>query len=78
MRIFYVRPESAAGYGKGDGTSFEDAWNGFRSVDWNAVATGDPATLWVCGNPEGPGGFLTVHVELSYLQQGTAKDLIPA
>jgi hypothetical protein len=66
IKTFYVRPDCASGYGKGDGTSYENAWNGFRSVDWNALA-GQPATLWVCGDPGGPGGFVTLHVEWSYL-----------
>ena len=66
IRTFYVRPQSAAGYGKGDGTSYENAWNGFSCVDWEALA-GEPATLWVCGDPAGPGGFVTLHVEWSYL-----------
>jgi hypothetical protein len=66
IRTFYVRPECAAGYGKGDGSSYEHAWNGFKSVNWTALA-GQPATLWVCGEPGGPGGFVTLHVEWSYL-----------
>ena len=67
MRIFYVRPDCTPGYGKGDGTSYENAWNGFKSVNWAALA-GTPATLWVCGDPGGPGGFVTLHVEWSYLK----------
>jgi len=67
MRIFYVRPDCTPGYGKGDGTSYENAWNGFKSVNWAALA-GAPATLWVCGDPGGPGGFVTLHVEWSYLK----------
>ena len=71
MRKFYVRPECDAGYGKGDGTSYDNAWNGFKSVRWE-VLRGAPATLWVCGGPEsmstGPTGFVTLHVEWSYLK----------
>lgn len=67
IRIFYVRPERASGYGKGDGSSYENAWNGFQSIKWDELA-GQPATLWVCGEPGGPGGFVTLHVEWSYLQ----------
>ena len=67
MRTFYVRPDCDAGYGAGDGTSYENAWNGFKSVDW-AVLGGQPATLWVCGDPAGPQGFVTLHVEWSYLK----------
>jgi hypothetical protein len=69
IRTFYVRPQAAEGYGKGDGSSYENAWNGFQSVNWEALA-GQPATLWVCGEPGGPGGFVTLHVEWSYLQAG--------
>jgi hypothetical protein len=68
-----VRPDCASGYGTGDGSSYENAWNGFRSVDWSALA-GQPATLWVCGEPGGPGGFVTLHVEWSYLNHNTAKN----
>lgn len=75
MRIFYVRPESAQGYGAGDGTSFEHAWNGFAAVDWSVLAASEPATLWVCGNPAEPGAFVTVHIELSYLEQTNANAL---
>jgi hypothetical protein len=67
IRTFYVRPECESGYGKGDGTSYEHAWNGFQSIKWGELA-GQPATLWVCGDPGGPGGFVTLHVEWSYLQ----------
>jgi hypothetical protein len=67
IRTFYVRPECAAGYGRGDGSSYEHAWNGFQSIKWDQLA-GQPATLWVCGEPSGPGGFVTLHVEWSYLQ----------
>ena len=49
MRIFYVRPERDARYGAGDGTSFENAWNGLASVDWAALAVCASATVLVCG-----------------------------
>ena len=78
MRNFYVRPECAQGYGAGDGTSFEHAWNGFGSVDWTALSAADPATLWVCGNPqdgEPATDFVTCHVELAYLKQTNANAL---
>lgn len=67
MRTFYVRPAREAGYGAGDGTSYDDAWNGLGAVDWNAMAEGEPATLWVCGEPQGPAEFMTVFVERSFL-----------
>ena len=69
MRKFYVRPECDAGYGKGDGTSYANAWNGFKSVDWSALR-GEPSTLWVCGESEAnaPTGFVTLHIEWSYLK----------
>ena len=49
MRTFYVRPESDAGYGAGDGTSYENAWNGLASVDWDALAACACARILVCG-----------------------------
>ncbi|MGQ0543915.1 MAG: hypothetical protein ACT4P3_01080 [Betaproteobacteria bacterium] len=67
MRAFYVRPKRDGGYGAGDGTSYENAWNGVDAVDWSVIRTGD-ATLWMCGDPQGPGGFMTVFVEWSYLE----------
>ena len=67
MRTFYVRPKRDGGYGAGDGTSYENAWNGTEAIDWSAIRTGE-ATLWVCGDPSGPGGFVTVFVERSYLE----------
>lgn len=73
IRTFYVRPDCASGYGTGDGSSYENAWNGFKSVDWSALA-GQPATLWVCGEPGGPGGFVTLHVEWSYLNNSNATE----
>ena len=78
MRSFYVRPECNESYGAGDGTSFEHAWNGLGSVDWAALAAADPATLWVCGNPEAGGlgtDFVTCYVELAYLKQTNANAL---
>jgi hypothetical protein len=67
MRTFYVRPQREEGYGAGDGTTYDNAWNGLENVDWQAMAAGDPAQLWLCGGPGGPGGFMTVFVEWSYL-----------
>ncbi|MCG8338634.1 MAG: right-handed parallel beta-helix repeat-containing protein, partial [Proteobacteria bacterium] len=45
---WYVRPKGV-GYGKGNGTTYENAWNGLESVIWgkNGVEAGD--TLFVCG-----------------------------
>ena len=76
MRTFYVRPQCDAGYGKGDGSSYDNAWNGFQSVNWEALR-GAPATLWVCGGPEGPGGFVTLHVEWSYLKNANDGEARP-
>ena len=77
IRTFYVRPDCASGYGKGDGSTYEHAWNGFKSIDWSARA-GEPATLWVCGEPGGPGGFVTLHVEWSYLNNNARPNEIAA
>jgi hypothetical protein len=49
MRVFYVRPQRAGGYGRGDGTSYENAWNGFDAIDWRPITAAQGATLWVCG-----------------------------
>ena len=69
-KTFYVRPERAGGYGAGDGSSYDNAWNGLEGVDWQAMSEGEPATLWVCGGGDKPSGFLTVFVEMSYLKNG--------
>lgn len=67
MRTFYVRPQCDAGYGRGDGTTYDNAWNGLAAVDWSAMPSGEPTQLWVCGDPSGQPGFITVFVERSYL-----------
>lgn len=74
MRKFYVRPECDTGYGRGDGSSYANAWNGLKSVDWS-VLRGEPATLWVCGEAmaSGPTGFVTLHVEWSYLKSNESE-----
>jgi len=48
MTDWYVRPAGGS-YGNEDGTSYEDAWNGFSNITWGTggVEAGD--TLWVCG-----------------------------
>ena len=69
MKIFYVRPAKDGGYGAGDGSSYENAWNGWHAVDWAAVRSSGPATVWVCGDSSQPSSFMTVHVELSYLER---------
>ena len=69
MRIFYVRPSKPGGYGKGDGSTYDDAWSGLKEVDWPAVRASEPATVWVCGNDQRPSDFTTVHVESSYLSE---------
>jgi hypothetical protein len=74
MKIFYVRPGRLGGYGAGDGSSYENAWNGFKAIDWDAIAGADPATVWVCGPADRPSGFMTVHVEWSYLEENAASN----
>ena len=49
MRTFYVRPERESRYGAGDGTSYENAWNGLAAVDWDALAACASAMVLVCG-----------------------------
>lgn len=45
---WYVRP-AGGNYGRADGTSYDDAWNGLLQVKWgmNGVSPGD--NLYVCG-----------------------------
>jgi hypothetical protein len=69
MKIYYVRPARPGGYGDGDGTSYEHAWNGIEAVQWGRLSGDQAATLWVCGGGGGRPGFLTMNVELSYLDQ---------
>ena len=69
-KTYYVRPQRPDGYGAGDGTSYDNAWNGMGGVDWQTMSEGEAATLWVCGSGDQPSGFLTVFVEMSYLQNG--------
>jgi hypothetical protein len=75
MRILYVRQSKEGGYGAGDGSSYDNAWNGFDAVDWSAVAAHEPATVWLCGERMGdePPGFLTVQVEWGYLRVSAAR-----
>jgi len=44
---WYVRP-SGGSYGSEDGTSYENAWDGFINIDWSKIQPGD--TLWLDGN----------------------------
>ena len=44
---WFVRPTSANNYGLGDGTSYENAWNGFSEINWSILGGGD--TLYVSG-----------------------------
>jgi hypothetical protein len=69
MRTYYVRPRTDAGYG----TSYENAWNGLDAVDWSTMNAGEPAQLWVCGDPRGQPGFMTVFVEWSYIASAQAS-----
>ena len=65
MRTFYVRPERAAGYGTGDGMSYENAWNGLASADWDALAALAPAMVLVCGDPAGRDRVIALRVDWS-------------
>jgi len=42
MRAFYVRPRRDGGYGAGDGTSYENAWNGVESATSIACGCSPP------------------------------------
>jgi hypothetical protein len=78
MRKFYVRPQCDNGYGTSDGTSYDNAWNGLAAVDWNTMSAGEPAQLWVCGDPQGQPGFMTVFVERSYIEAEARAAAVPA
>ncbi len=54
--VWYVRPYRNEGYGLGDGSSYENAWNGLtdypktdESVVWGAGGVKPGDTLYVCG-----------------------------
>ncbi|TMH28080.1 MAG: hypothetical protein E6H63_09320 [Betaproteobacteria bacterium] len=65
MRTFYVRPQCEAGYGTGDGVSYENAWNGLASVDWDALAALASAMVLVCGDPAGRDRLIALRVDWS-------------
>ena len=66
IRTFYVRPESSAAMARA--TARATRTPGTASSRWTGRRSpAQPATLWVCGEPGGPGGFVTLHVEWSYL-----------
>lgn len=73
-KVFYVRPGVEGGYGRGDGSSYDDAWNGMEAVDWPTLSRAEPAILWVCGHREEQSGFVTVFVEKSYLETAPRPD----
>ena len=43
----YVRPQRTGGYGLGNGTTYNDAFNGFAGISWTNILPGD--TLWAGG-----------------------------
>jgi hypothetical protein len=45
-QIFYVRPAGGS-YGLEDGSSYDNAWDGFTDIDWEIIAPG--STLFVVG-----------------------------
>lgn len=49
---WFVRP-SAGSYGKGNGTSYCDAWSGFSKINWKQIRPGD--NLYVCDTHIGKG-----------------------
>jgi hypothetical protein len=52
VEVFFVRPAGVE-YGTGDGSSYENAWSGFKGIKWGSgteagkVDAGD--TLYICG-----------------------------
>ena len=65
MRTFYVRPERESRYGAGDGTSYENAWNGPAAVDWHTLAAFAPAMVFVCGEAGGRARLIALQVDWS-------------
>ena len=63
MRTFYVRPERDSGYGAGDGTTYEHAWNGLAAVDWEVLAQFAPATVLICGEAAGRDRVIALRVD---------------
>ena len=63
MSTFYVRPQREAGYGSGDGTSHENAWNGFAAIDWDVLLAQAPATILVCGGASGRERVIALRVD---------------
>ena len=49
---FFVRPY-VAGSANGSGLDYDNAWNGFISINWATVNAGD--TLYICGSHQGYG-----------------------
>jgi hypothetical protein len=45
---WYVRP-AGGDYGSEDGTSHENAWDGFENIDWSDVGVGPGDTLYING-----------------------------
>ena len=48
VNTWYVRP-SGGSYGTEDGTSYNNAWNGFSNITWGAGGVQPGDTLYVCG-----------------------------
>jgi hypothetical protein len=63
MTTFYVRPERESRYGSGDGTSYDNAWNGFAAVDWDVLLAQAPATILVCAEATGRERLIALRVD---------------
>ena len=63
---WFVRP-AGGNYGNEDGTSYENAWDGFVNIDWTKIQPGD--TLWLDGSA-------TYREELSIGASGTVDNYI--
>ncbi|MCK5617149.1 hypothetical protein KAR91_85590, partial [Candidatus Pacearchaeota archaeon] len=48
VSIWYVRPMGGS-YGSEDGTSYDDAWDGFSNIDWTASGVQPGDTLYIAG-----------------------------
>ncbi|MEW5802932.1 MAG: choice-of-anchor Q domain-containing protein [bacterium] len=70
---WYVRP-SGGHYGSEDGTSYENAWNGFKNIVWGENGIGPGDTLYVLGTFDS--GIYIGDDELSVLASGLPESPI--
>ncbi|NWH03711.1 right-handed parallel beta-helix repeat-containing protein [Desulfobacter latus] len=54
--VFWVRPKGGD-YGKEDGSSYENAWDGFEHIVWGEKGLRSGATLYICGTHNYKSGY---------------------